>query len=151
MANPNHGILQTHEARQYGLMLNDYCRQMSNDPDVKISSWVVFNHNMKHRKRTVQYFNCEDHFHEFMMRYANEDGSESSTDRYTVYIGAYAMKRGVSIEKKDLEIIRAALKRIKLHPAAKAQVEKALVHYKSNGERWNFESGKLGSRFASSS
>ena len=146
---PNHGILQIEEAAQLGTMLNEYCRQMSNDQEVNISSWFFFRHSMRYRKQTVKYFNCADHFQQFLMRFAAKDSKETSTDNYTVYLGAYAMKQGVLIDKKDLEIIGAAVQRFELHPAAKAQMEKALVHYKSNGERWNFESGSLGSRFAS--
>ena len=84
--------------------------------------------------------------HGILMEFLTEEGGNRGTDpsdRFPVFLGGFFMWRGVKIEKKDLHLLRLALKRSKLDPDFKESFEKALDHYKSDGRRWDFDSNEL--------
>lgn len=50
------------------------------------------------------------------------------------------MQLGASISIEDLDTVRQTLTRTPMYDEAKAQMENGLNGYKSNGEKWDFES-----------
>ena len=91
---------------------------------------------------TVRKLN-EGFFHSLLTGYVQKDGIELSSGlgKRAVFLGAYAMELGVVIGKDDMDILRAAFDKTKMHRTAIAQMNEALTHYKSNGEGWDFEEG----------
>ena len=53
------------------------------------------------------------------------------------------MQLGASISIEDLDTVRQTLTRTPMYDEAKAQMEKGLDGYKSNGEKWDFENPGL--------
>ena len=136
-----HGILQSDEYQEYGMLLDHESFQLFDDPKLRITS--VLN-----RAYAVERLN-DGKFHKFLMRYQTKDGKPlwgsadkeagKYADKHAVYLGVYYMERGVTIGEDDMKILRSAAKRVELHEEAKEQVEKALTRYKSKGDGWNFK------------
>ena len=87
------------------------------------------------------------------MRFANEDGGEKvypEADMCAVFLGVYSMQHGATVPEHDIGILRSALKRADLPQEVKEQVEKALTHYKNNGDGWNFKNTSTGELCCSS-
>ena len=66
--------------------------------------------------------------------------TSSSWKHGIIYLGALAMRLGVKIDDKDMQVLRDTLPRAKMYDEAKAQMQKGLDGYKNDGEAWDFES-----------
>lgn len=60
------------------------------------------------------------------MHYESEMGEPFSenSDKYAVYLGAYAMACGVKIREHDMEVLRSALKRLEMRLGPKRRWRK---------------------------
>ena len=59
------------------------------------------------------------------------------------WANSFSVELGVELEKKDIGVLRFALKRLKKTPEAKGHMERAFNRYESNGERWALEDVKI--------
>ncbi|CAD6592928.1 MAG: hypothetical protein ASARMPRED_006845 [Alectoria sarmentosa] len=132
------GILHSSEASKYVCLLGEEIFKLTGDREISICSPI-------NREYVVRKFN-DGFFHELLMRYETEKGEQlwPLADKFAVFLGVYSMVLGVAIERDDMDILRFALKRVEIDPEAKAQMEKALEGYKSNGEGWDFHGHYLG-------
>jgi len=103
------------------------------------AQYIAGDHNLelwnpRDRGRVVANLNCG------LFRQLFRQGRTEKGDDYCVIIGALAMQLGAIISDDDKEKLHDHSRLARMHPATKAQVEKALNEYKNNGEVWNFES-----------
>ena len=132
------GILHSNEASKHVCLLGEEIFKLTGDREISICSPI-------NREYVVRKFN-DGFFHELLMRYETKKGEQlwPLADKFAVFLGAYSMVLGVAIGRDDMDILRFALKRVEIDPEAKAQMEKALEGYKSNGEGWDFHGHYLG-------
>ncbi|CAD6593356.1 MAG: hypothetical protein ASARMPREDX12_007104 [Alectoria sarmentosa] len=137
------GILHSNEASKHVCLLGEEIFKLTGDREISICSPI-------NREYVVRKFN-DGFFHELLMRYETKKGEQlwPLADKFAVFLGAYSMVLGVAIGRDDMDILRFALKRVEIDPEAKAQMEKALEGYKSNGEGWDFHGHYLGLKVSS--
>ena len=133
------GILELAEALGIGdSILNDYLEMTGNttldfwDPERSEYTVRALNEGLFHILLTC--------YSNGMERFSNYDISSGFGSR-AVYLGAYAMKLGITIGADDMDILHAAFDKVTICPKARAQMNEALTHYKSNGEEWDFKEG----------
>lgn len=66
-----------------------------------------------------------------------------SWDHGIIYLGVLSMHLGVKIDSEEMQLLRDTLPQTKMYDEARAEMQKALDGYKSNGESWHFESMNL--------
>ncbi len=143
--NPPAWILSSAESINHGYVLNAECLKMTGNSKLKICGPLPENHYYVLNK-----FN-NGFFHELLMRYETSKGENhwEGSDEYAVFLDAFAMDLGVQINEDDMEVLRSALKRVKIDREGKLSMEKALKDYQNNGERWDFRGIDLSCMFPS--
>lgn len=143
--NPSAWILGSAESIKHGYMLDTECHKMTGNPKLKICDPLPEN-----RYFVIKKFN-NGFFHELLIRYETTEGENhwKGSDKYAVFLGAFAMGLGVKINEDDMEILRSALKRVEIGREGKLSMEKALKDYKNDGERWDFRGVDLSCMFPS--
>lgn len=120
------GVFQCHNDLSN---VRDACRIARLIADPYLELWYP-----RDRRRVVANLNC-GLFRQFCRQWRSEKGHD-----FFVIIGALAMQLGAFISDEDKEKLHDSLRLARMHPATKAQVEKALNEYKNDGEVWDFES-----------